>query len=119
MAGGRNNIGHAFLTTIVVVVVYGTLVSLRGGEISLNNPVLLLRIPVLFYHLFHIPVLLRLRTQGDGKTGRAHGTPVRSGRNVRHGPARDKEPFERAYRYSSELEKETDEKRTAGKCGMR
>ncbi|MFH1368434.1 MAG: ATP-binding protein [Elusimicrobiota bacterium] len=48
MAGGRNSIGHAFVMTIVVVVVYGALVSLRGGEISLNNTVLLLRIPFFF-----------------------------------------------------------------------
>ena len=48
MAGGMNDIGHAFVMTIVVVVVYGALVSLRGGEISLSNPVLLLRIPFFF-----------------------------------------------------------------------
>ena len=48
MAGGRNNMGHAFMMTVVVVVLYGTLVSLRGGEISFSNPVLLLRIPFFF-----------------------------------------------------------------------
>lgn len=48
MAGGRNSIGHAFVMTVVVVVVYGALVSLRGGEISLDNTVLLLRVPFFF-----------------------------------------------------------------------
>jgi signal transduction histidine kinase len=48
MAGGKNNVGHAFMMTIVVVIIYGTLVSLRGGELSINNTVLLMRIPFFF-----------------------------------------------------------------------
>jgi len=48
MSGGRNTIGHAFMMTVVVVVLYGTLVSLRGGDLSIRNPVLLLRIPFFF-----------------------------------------------------------------------
>jgi signal transduction histidine kinase len=48
MSGGKNGIGRAFMMTIVVVSIYVLLLSLRGGSISLSNPVLLLRIPFFF-----------------------------------------------------------------------
>jgi signal transduction histidine kinase len=48
MAGGKNSIGHAFMMTVVVVVIYTALLSLRGGDISFANSSLLLRIPFFF-----------------------------------------------------------------------